>query len=72
MSLIESAGRPSMWRTVARLREWKKPALPARPWETRSILEGGAVAWTVMLEATFGWGEVQSFEVGRLSRRMQV
>lgn len=27
--------------------------------------------WTVKLEAKFGWGEVRSFEVGRLSRRVQ-
>ena len=26
--------------------------------------------WTVKLEAKFGWGEVQSFEVGRISRRV--
>ena len=32
---------------------------------------GTAVEWTVKLEAKFGWGEVRSFEVGRLSRRMQ-
>jgi hypothetical protein len=29
------------------------------------------VEWTVKLEAKFGWGEVRSFEVGRLSRRVQ-
>ena len=27
--------------------------------------------WTVKLEAKFGWGEIQSFEVGRLSRQVQ-
>jgi L-arabinose isomerase len=29
------------------------------------------VEWTVKLEAKFGWGELRSFEVGRLSRRVQ-
>jgi hypothetical protein len=29
------------------------------------------VEWTVKLEAKFGWGEIQSFEVGRLSRQVQ-
>ena len=32
---------------------------------------GVAVEWTVKLEAKFGWGEVQTFEIGRLSRRVQ-
>jgi hypothetical protein len=29
------------------------------------------VEWTVKLEAKFGWGEVQTFDIGRLSRRVQ-
>jgi hypothetical protein len=29
------------------------------------------VEWTVKLEAKYGWGEVQTFEIGRVARRVQ-
>ena len=50
----------------------EKTWLTAGPCEALAVLDGGgAIEWTVRLEAKFGWGEVKSFEVGRFSRRMQ-
>lgn len=42
------------------------------PCEDRPILKGAdSVAWTIKLEAKDGWGEVQTFEVGLVSRHVQ-